>query len=352
MRDTMTPIERKRALELNKPVDRLPIVLFDNIFSCRLINQPYGVSESSADLIAKKLIASYRRFGHDAVSVVYGIHGLGQALGSTVINEENGPPSIKSYALQDLDELDSLPWEEGEFENDKLQQMLHDACLKLSNEIGHEVETRFHICCPFTATAGIIEPEYLLRQTRKNPASIHQLLKTTTSSLKKIIDQFSKIDSLFFSMSDPVASGSLVSPKVYKEFCLPYTQEIAQYIKEKNKEVSMHICGNTRKIWEYINLIPIDSFSVDQIVDLAEAKSVIGDHCTLLGNVPPVEMFLQGTPSQITEVVKTSYEKAIDSPKGFQLAPGCDVPLDTPFENIDAYMAAGRKYGQWTCETK
>lgn len=345
MKDTMTPLERKKALALNQPVDRLPIVLFDNIFSCRLINQPYGISESKADLIAEKLIASYRCFGHDGVSVVYGIHGLGQMLGSTVKYEDHAPPSITSYALNDLDQLHTLNWEVTAFENDDLQKMLYQAILHISDEIGQEVETRLHICCPFTAAAGIVEPEHMLRQTRKKPENVHRLLQLTTACLKKIVDQFSQIGPLFFSMSDPVASGSLVSPKVYKEFCLPYSKDLAHYIKDKNKEVSMHICGNTRKIWESIQSIPIDSFSMDQVVDLAEAKSVIGDHCTLLGNVPPVEVFLQGTPNQMTETVESCFEKAIDSPKGFQLAPGCDVPLATPLENIEAYMTAGRTFG-------
>ena len=36
-----------------------------------------------------------------------------------------------------------------------------------------------------------------------------------------------------------------------------------------------------------------------------------------------------------------------DSPKRMILSNSCDIPIASPMENIDAMMAAGRKYGAW-----
>ena len=35
-----------------------------------------------------------------------------------------------------------------------------------------------------------------------------------------------------------------------------------------------------------------------------------------------------------------------DSPKGFILATGCQLPIGTPEENVDAFIYAARKYGR------
>jgi uroporphyrinogen decarboxylase len=37
----------------------------------------------------------------------------------------------------------------------------------------------------------------------------------------------------------------------------------------------------------------------------------------------------------------------LDSPAGFILGSGCEVPINTPPENIDALIMAARKYGRY-----
>ena len=39
--------------------------------------------------------------------------------------------------------------------------------------------------------------------------------------------------------------------------------------------------------------------------------------------------------------------KAFDNPRGFILSTGCDLPIDTPKENVLALMEAARTYGKW-----
>ena len=40
-------------------------------------------------------------------------------------------------------------------------------------------------------------------------------------------------------------------------------------------------------------------------------------------------------------------DKAIDSPKGYILSTGCQIPKGTPIENVEIFMEAGRKYGRF-----
>lgn len=345
-KDLMTPVERAQALREGKAYDRLPVVIYDNIIAAKIAGMSYEESESSAENIARKLTASFERYGHDAVTLIYSIKALVLQYGAEVNEAHNGPSSIVKYPLDTIDQVSQLNLVDLSIDDDANTQRIYQAAQFIQKEIGTKTFTRLHIRAPFSAAAGFIEPEKLLKATRKNPVKVHQLLEFSTAVLKKVIAHFATIDNLYFSLGDPVASGSLISPKLYAEFCLPYTQELTAYIHSFNKAAWLHICGDTTKMLEMIRETGVDAFSLDQVVDLNLAKQELGDVMKIIGNVDPVNILLNGTPADVTQAVQTCFEQAGGSPQGFYIGPGCDVPYDTPLENLDAFVAASKKYGK------
>ena len=91
----------------------------------------------------------------------------------------------------------------------------------------------------------------------------------------------------------------------------------------------------------------IGCFSLDNVEDLTEAKEVLGNHMCIQGNVPPVEIMKNGTPEEVMEAAKICIQKGYDSPKGFVLTSGCQLPIGTPKENMHALMDAARIYGRY-----
>lgn len=344
--DTMTPLERAEALKKGQPVDRLPIFLFHGTFGSRLLDMTYQESERTAENIARKEIAVYREYGCDNISVNFGLFGLGACLGSQFKYSENASPSISQYAIESLDELDQLDSSKARLEKSELLQKHLKAIQLIHDEISDEVEVVYEISGPMTAAASLIEPEQLLRATRKQPEKVHELLRIATDILLNIIDDFAQHDYIGFAISDPVASGALMSPKQYAEFSEPYTRELVEKMHEAGKQVVIHICGDTTKSLPSIARTGVDFISLDQKVDLVKAKEVAGEKLGLIGNVDPVKYFLQGSPADMDHAVKDCFDAAGDSSKGFYIAPGCSVPLDTPLENVTAYMEAARKYSR------
>ena len=80
--------------------------------------------------------------------------------------------------------------------------------------------------------------------------------------------------------------------------------------------------------------------------DLAELKAAVGDKMKISGNVPPTTVLRNGTIDDVIESVKQCLIKGSDSPCGYSLAAGCDVPVGTPRENLEAYIYAARRYGR------
>lgn len=78
----------------------------------------------------------------------------------------------------------------------------------------------------------------------------------------------------------------------------------------------------------------------------------MGDKVIITGNVPPVDVVYKGTKEDIFKSVKECIRKGHDSKKGYILSTGCQIPMHTPMENIEAFMEAGRKYGNYPIDLK
>ena len=109
----------------------------------------------------------------------------------------------------------------------------------------------------------------------------------------------------------------------------------------------MHICGTSRGLWELLNNTGIGTFGLDSVEDMQEAKEVLGSHMCIQGNVPPVEVMRMGTPQDVLSSARECIRKAYDSPKGFVLTSGCQMPMGTPRENMTGLMDAARIFGQY-----
>jgi len=86
------------------------------------------------------------------------------------------------------------------------------------------------------------------------------------------------------------------------------------------------------------------------VVDLGEARERVGDRVTLMGNIRPCQTLLEGTPEQIEAEVIECLRRAGSSPRGYLLATGCEVPLNTPVEGLRAMMRAGERWGKLPLE--
>lgn len=107
-----------------------------------------------------------------------------------------------------------------------------------------------------------------------------------------------------------------------------------------------HICGDTTKLLETFPEMGIRGISIDSSVDIAYAKETVGDKLSIMGNVSPMEI-LNGTSESIEHAVIDCFRKCWDNPRGFTIAPGCDIPVTASLENIDAYMRAARKCAKY-----
>lgn len=310
--------------------------------AARVLGVKVSEFRGNGRLIADAQVAAYRRFGYDVIRIFTDLYTLAEAMGAQVFYPDDETAYLEAPAIASVDEIVSLrpvdPHRDGNLPH-------HLEAMKRAFEaVGHEVIVNGALTGPFTTSSFLIGTEPLARLILKNPAAAHALCETafqsTLAYAEAILDT-----GCTPSLTDAMCSTTVISPKQFKEFGFPYLKRLVDFIHSRGRAVTLHICGKTQPIWEAMADTGADCLSIDNAADLQAAKEKVGHRVRLMGNVSPPEIMLQGTPEDVRAAVRACVRKAGDNPKGIVVASGCSLPVETPFENIDAMLNAVREIG-------
>jgi len=124
---------------------------------------------------------------------------------------------------------------------------------------------------------------------------------------------------------------SQISPKMYRQFALPYEQRIFAAVHEMGAVARLHICGNTTRLLPDMLQSGADIIDLDWMVDIEKAAQLFDDRTAICGNFDPVAVMLQGTPETVRDATLACIQKG-----GTRLfsGAGCEIPDGTPDENL------------------
>lgn len=128
------------------------------------------------------------------------------------------------------------------------------------------------------------------------------------------------------------AVASLIGPSLYEEYAMDYDKKIVEYIHSLGAKVKLHICGNITPLLPLLREVGPDILDIDWMVDYKSAVELVKDDpISICGNLDPVAVILSGTPEEVAE--KTKACLAVGNTRSM-IAGGCEVPGNTPFENL------------------
>lgn len=342
---TMTTTERIQKYMAGEVVDHLPYTLsLVQDVMVGILGYTSTEMEKNFDVFAEVVERTRDELGIDGISVRLTLRTLGAALGSEREIPVHGIDYITRPVLQSYDDFDQM-LDLDPYDNEVLTPLLKRAYK--AKERFPEMTLSTGVVGPFSTAVSIRPIESVLKDTRRNPEMLKKLLDLSVEHSLHWIDVFTKeFGKQAATVSDPVTCTDILNPKQFEEFSKPAMLKLLNGIVDiTGRKPSMHICGHTKGIWKDLRDMPLSTFSVDNCEDLEELKEVLGDVMAISGNVPPVEVLKNGTVDEVIEATKLCIEKAADSPKGFVLAAGCQVPLGTPEENLLAFVYTARRYG-------
>lgn len=343
----MTPKERMGAFLTGQPMDRVPVIPLILNYAARVAGMTVREHCRDGEKMGRAHVAAYRRFHQDMITVFTDTAVIAEAMGTKLHYSEDAPARVDVPIVQEPTDVDRLLSPEPTGDNGMntyLQAISH--CIA---EVGEEVFVGCCFAAPFTTAACLRGTEMLARDLRRDKGLATALLQASQAVGDKFIDACAGAGAVP-AIVDPVATGSVLSPQLFDEFAQPYLAAQVARIHSKGLPALVHVCGKTHKLLESLADTGADILSLD-VVDLQEAKERVGDRATLMGNVRPAQTLLEGSPADVEAEAIDCLRRAGDSPRGFILASGCEVPLDTPEENLDALIAAAERWGRLPLES-
>lgn len=341
--DQMTPKERLNALKKRQDIDRIPCGLCPGDYLYKLTGGRISDLYLSVEHMVKSQVEARKVYELQSAGVGPIVNGIAEAVGCKLTYPQNDSPYITENIIKEYSDLNKL-----EIPNPRKSGRLPiilDALEQLQECLGDELPIISEIPGPLTTASNIRGLENIMFDLYGNPDFVKELIDFSFRSTMNYVNEAAKLG-VSFCISDPVSS--LIGDKLFHEFEFPYLKKLIQSIIELTEDAPLlHICGYTVNIWNYMADTGASIISLDQEIDLEAAKKAVGNKVTLYGNIDPIKSMLNGSPADVEEDAKKCILKAYDNPKGFILGLGCGMPLNTPEENIHAFLESARKFGQY-----
>ena len=344
-KDKMSSKERMLNLVAGEPIDRVPFTPCSSGFSARLFGidrgQFYREPQMAFDA-GMNLVKKYP-WMNSRPSYGWADRGPWEFGGLIQWPDNNRFPSPVSDGpvISDPKDVEGLP----DPDPDTAGMIPFVSCF---NEISRQ--NGFFASLPggtpTTSSAGIVGRANFLRWLIKYPEAIFALQRKVTDFMlrcaRQTIQKYGAPNcSLFCGL--PAEANELISEKTFERFCKPYIQEImAYYVSEGVTNVTIHLCGNhtlNLKHWADIPLPRRTVFSIGHEMELEKTGSAIGNDHILAGNINSSTLVI-GSPVEVEREVKRCLHSGMKHPGGFILMPACELPPDTPLENMDAIARA------------
>lgn len=336
--ELMTPHERFHALLNGTPMDRVPIDLFMSNIKAKFLGIALPKYWLSEDHLVLGEVLAFNKFGMDFVGIGPNFHAVAEAMGATLSYPSDAPVTVCRPAVRCIEEIDLLS---PASMTDHLQMFYH-ATARLRELFDRLCPLVVSLPGPMTLAALLLGTETFLQDLQEKSAETKRLIDFVIGGLQNIIDPFSSLDVLF-SIADPVACTNLISESSYQKYALPATLTLCRYILSRSAYApSYHVCGNTKELWPMIRQLPIGLFSLDNTMNLSDACDFFSDSAIIAGNVDAVRILCQGNAKEINQAVRNALHAGTHCSKGFVLAPGCDLPIATPEENIRRFVQSGK----------
>ncbi|MDO4860017.1 MAG: uroporphyrinogen decarboxylase family protein [Bacillota bacterium] len=321
----------------HETLDAIPWVPFAGVHAGTLKNYPADEMLKNADCIVECLEEVNRLYMPDGIPVLFDLQIEAEVLGCDLLWAKNNPPSVTSHPLENEATIPCecrIPGPE-----DGRVPMALEATRRIKESIGEDTAIYGLICGPFTL-ASHLRGTNLFMDMMKNKDYAVALIQYCGQVACKMAEMYIDAGADVIAVVDPMISQ--VSPKMIEKLMSETFKGVFDFIRSKGALSSFFVCGNASKQIRVMCEMGPDGVSVDENVNLVEAKETCDEfNIAIGGNIPLTTTMLYGSQQDNMKAVVDEID-SIDASKNFILSPGCDMPYNTPIENTIACAQAAK----------
>jgi MtaA/CmuA family methyltransferase len=313
-----------------EPCDRPAVTPIFMSWAANFIGRTYRDYYLDADVLAESQLAVARAFGLDQVSAISDPWREASAYGMEFDYPEHGVGRPHAMLIQSPADISRIrPFD---IENAERPRQRIESVRKMAQAVGRTHSVLGWVEGPLALYADLRGVESMFLDLIDTPDVYVQAAGTIIDNQIRFARAQVAAGADMIGVGDAVAS--LVSPKMYEQFVLPFEKRLFDAIHEAGAAVKLHICGDISNSIGLIAQTGCDIVDLDWMVPLEASRQIVSPNVTLCGNFDPTAILLQGTPGDVAQAAR---ECLASGGQRFILQPGCEVPPGTPERNIRAF---------------
>ncbi len=336
----MNGYERVLAMMEGRPVDHLPNMPITMMFAADHIGQPYGRYASDYRVLVEAQLRTAEAYGFDYVSSISDPAREAADCGAAVQYFDNQPPAVdeNNSLLADKTVLARLKPPDPLAGGRMLDRVRANALFR--DKVGKQLAIEGWIEGPCAEAADLRGINRLMLDFYDDPIFVRDLFEFVLDLGLKFAKAQVEAGVDLIGVGD--AAASLVGPQIYEEFVWPYEKRLVDGLHALGTRVRLHICGNTSRILKGMGELGCEIVDLDFMVSMAKARETMGPNQTLLGNIDPVKVLRNADPATVTTAIAQCHREV--GPR-YIVGAGCEVPRDTPPQNLLALRDYARAHG-------
>lgn len=286
----------------------------------------------NAELHYRSIYKLVERFAPDAIFHMMDLSVEAGAFGLQIRYPLEESASVELHPVQSVADLEQF----------KVLDPLYDARLRSYLETMELMAKNLslmkgaYVIGPFTLAGLMIGASQIAIATIQNPDLVHATLNYAEDIITRYAKKMIKAGADLIAIVEPTAT--FLSPKAFTRFSGNYISRIARRL---DTMTVLHICGDTTRLARAMSETEVQGLSLDALVNLAEIAKVVSSNTVLMGNIDPVRVMINEKPEGVRRAVRQLLNDMTPYPN-FILSTGCDLPQETPLENIEAFMGEGK----------
>jgi uroporphyrinogen decarboxylase len=288
---------------------------------------------SNAEAQVEAVLALHNRYNSAVLLTAMDLSVEAESFGCRIRVMENEIPTVVGRMVSSRTEIEALPIPD--CADGRTSVYLETVSRLNSNQ--KEKPVLGSSIGPFSLAGRLFGVTEILELTVTDPDLVMVLLEKTTQFLLEYVSAFCSLGIAGVVMAEPTAG--LLSPRSLRLFSSAYVRRIIEACNTDTFSVILHNCGA-----RLIHLPAVIESGAEILhfgapMDLPFALEKAGLNVILAGNLDPAAVFLNGSPAEIEKQTKALLEHTREYPN-FIISSGCDLPPQTPLENLDAFYNA------------
>ena len=278
------------------------------------------------------ILAFYEHFNADFLITAMDLSVEAECFGSEIVFSQNEALQVRNRLVASLSEIAGL-------------DVPHMGVCRSKNflEITEKLLTSDilkpvigGIIGPFSLAGRLFGVKEMFRLTIDNESSALSLIEKCNQFLINVTKAYKDVGCHGVVISEP--SAGLLSPKALNKFSSVFIKQLVHSLDSPVFRMIYHNCGARAVHLKSIFETEASILHFGEPMDISTALHSNENNRIISGNLDPVNIFLADEKEIVFEKTIDLFNATKDN-SSFLIAPGCDLPIETPFENVAMFYS-------------